>query len=149
MQILLPEESERALSRFLLCNLPPRLFLPGKPVLLFAEKGALPPRPLTGGILIADAEARLSPALKGMLTLTCGPSPKDTFTFSGRGEEEAAVALMRTIPLPGGAAEPMEVPIFFPAGTEDFLLLAATAALVLSDVLEEKNQRKFIRFDAP
>ena len=54
-----------------------------------------------------------------------------------------------TIPLPGGTAEPMEVPISFPAGTGDFLLLAATAALVLSDVLEEKNQREFIRFYAP
>ena len=149
MQILLPEENKRALARFLLRNLPPRLFLPGKPVLLFAEKGALPPKPLTGGILIADAEARLSPALRGMLTLTCGPSPKDTFTFSGRDEEEAAVALMRTIPLPGGTAEPMEVPVFFPAGTEDFHLLAATAALMLSDALEGKGQREFIRFCAP
>lgn len=149
MQILLPEESEGALARFLLRNLPPRLFLPGKPPFLFAEKGAPPPRPLTGGILIADAEARLSPALRGMLTLTCGSSPKDTFTFSGRGEEEAAVALMRSVPLPGGAAEPMEVPIFFPSGTEPFLLLAATAALVLSDALEGRSQREFIRFDAP
>lgn len=66
---------------------------------------------------------------------TCGLSSKDTFTFSSKSEESAVVSLMRRVTtLYGHSLDPLELPITFPSGMEDFPLLSYTASLLLCEI---------------
>lgn len=110
------------------------------------KAGEIPPLP-PGSTLIADAETPLLPAeSQGIQVVTCGLSPKDTFTFSSRGEDSAVVSLMRAVETTAGIVEPMEIPISFVPGAEDYPLLSTTAALVLTGQLAPRIQNGRINF---
>lgn len=113
----------------------------GAPALYIAEAGCpVPPLP-EGSLLLADPDALMPP---GVQAVTCGFSDKDTFTFSSKNEDSAVVSLMRTVALPGRMAEPMELPVSFPAGTADFLVLAAAAALILTGQAAHRERLCFV-----
>jgi len=134
MAVIVPGGEDSRLFRFLKHNLPDRFFSLEKPVFCFsAEEAAFLP---ADTICLTDSAS--SEKGTGHL-ITCGRSAKDTFTFSSREENRASVALMRTVSTPFGTAEPMEIPVTFPAGTDDFAILGASAIWMLSGDLPEET----------
>lgn len=132
MAVIVPEGENSPLYRFLKHNLP-ECFFRQRPVFCFSAEqvDGLP----ADTVYLADSAFSNNSA--GHL-ITCGRSSKDTFTFSSRGEDRASVALMRTVSTPFGTAEPMELPVEFPAGADDLAVLGATAIWMLSGITPEK-----------
>lgn len=74
----------------------------------------------------------------GITAVPCGISDKNTFTFSSRTSDRAVVSLQRSVPcLFGGIAEPREIPFRITQPCSDFQILAAAAAAVLLECIEE------------
>lgn len=72
---------------------------------------------------------------KGIETVTCGLSQKDTFTFSSLENDHAVVSLQRSIKaLDGSDIVPVEVPVAFSASHSEYPVLAAVAVLLLCSV---------------
>lgn len=66
--------------------------------------------------------------------LTCGYSPRDTFSYSSLAENTVTVSLNREITaLSGKKIQPLEIPLEIPAGADIYSLLAFTALRLLLD----------------
>lgn len=75
--------------------------------------------------------------------ITIGLSPKDTITFSSRGEEQSVVALQRTLTtLEGNVLDPMEIPCRHTRGWDDFSILYFTAVLLLLNLPDWEQQNR-------
>ena len=88
-------------------------------------------------IASSDDERQLKSLAQAKIpVITCGLSSKDTITFSSKEEESAVISLMRSVKsIYGHTIEPMEIPISFPPKTDDFILLAFTASLILTETV--------------
>ena len=134
MAVIVPGGEDSSLFRFLRHNLPETFFEKGPVFCLSADYVPGLPRDT---VYLADSAA-LGDKDEPPHFITCGYSPKDTFTFSSKEEERACVALMRTVSTPLGAVDPMEIPVEFPAGTEEFAVLGAAAIRMLSGDIPKK-----------
>ena len=66
--------------------------------------------------------------------LTCGYSPRDTFSYSSLAENTVTVSLNREITaFSGKKIQPLEIPLEIPAGADIYSLLAFTALRLLLD----------------
>ncbi len=74
--------------------------------------------------------------------ITCGMSPKDTFSCSGKNESSASVSLLRQITLPDGRAiEPLEMVFTLKEELSPYHLLAFAALLTLLGDLPDRSNR--------
>lgn len=103
---------------------------PGALMLLPADS---PPPILRAPVtLVADSARQSWPSLPGGQLISCGFSPKDTFTLSSRTEDSAVVALMRRVrSVSGEIVDPCEVPVLFGEG-DPFIPLGVISALLLT-----------------
>lgn len=77
--------------------------------------------------------------------ITCGMSPKDTFSCSGKNEASAAVSLLRRITnCAGDTIEPLELVFTLPEEFSVYNLLAYTAVLTLLGNLSESPKSSLI-----
>ena len=86
-------------------------------------------------IACAENSSQLS-ALKncGGHILTCGYSPRDTFSYSSLAENTVTVSLNREITaFSGKKIQPLEIPLEIPVGADIYSVLAFTALRLLLD----------------
>ena len=77
--------------------------------------------------------------------ITCGMSPKDTFTYSGKNENSISVSLQRELlSRSGDKIEPMEMVFSFSKAYADYDLLAYAAVSVLLGSLPTDNSNHLI-----
>ena len=77
--------------------------------------------------------------------ITCGMSPKDTFTYSGKNESSISVSLQRELASwNSGRIEPMEVVFTFSQEYSDYDLLAYSAIAVLLGNLTDESDCQVI-----
>ena len=70
--------------------------------------------------------------------ITCGMSPKDTFTYSSKGEASIAVSLQRELlTLQGQSVEPLELVLSCPGEANSYALLFYVAILILLGIVTE------------
>ena len=119
-------------------------------VFLFGES-FLPAGPLRlhGAPLCIAASDNL-PLLKsiagnGPQVVTCGMSPKDTFSCSGKSEHSAAISLLRqTVSSLGKAVEPLELIFSFSEDISVYNLLAYGALLTLLGNITEPPENPLV-----
>lgn len=87
-----------------------------------------------------NTDAAVMLAKKGVCTISCGLSSKNTVTFSSHENDRAVVSLQRVIKTLGGKEyEPSDLPISFSGTYCDYDILASAAVLFLAGVEFTEN----------
>jgi len=125
------------------CEIPDAIFLFGEHFYPDAS-GAIIGSPLC--IAASDNHDLLQAfAGSGAHFITCGMSPKDTFSCSGKNESSASVSLMREIVgYDGNRIEPFELVFTLPEEISAYNLLAYAAVLTLFGNITESAKSSLI-----
>ena len=84
--------------------------------------------------VIVDGESFRKKIPRGIQLITCGISSKNTVSITSRTADKLTLSLNRSIRTVSGICEPLEQPVDVPDSADEFDVMAAFAARVLTDL---------------